>query len=421
MPTDPLRIVRTELDEGLALVTQDPPDGSPSVSLTYIGPAGTAYDPPGREGTALLAGELATVAAGTRDRRALARHLDALGATLHDQPSPECLEISAWGPASRWLALLDVLADAVLRPRFDAEDVARALRQLHERQLRERSQPDLRAEIELLRAIYPKDHPYHRTGSGDPASLRRIDRATLRRFHAGHYVPDGAAIVVTGAVPRETLRRAVEARFLGRGLPRAPARPEVPSTVPRARSLLRSMPGRTQVEVRVGALAVPRSDGRFPALYLANEVLGGQVLLSRLFQRVREKAGLAYHASSDLEAMGWGGYWELQAGTGPERAEAVEALLRKEFEAIARTPVPAAELDRIRESTIGSMALELETTSGAHDLAVSSAYYHLPESFYREWPGTLRALSPKEIRASVEATVDPERAVTVRVGPTGAG
>lgn len=417
-PRDPLRVAREELGEGLALVRQDAPAGSRAVALSYIGPGGTAYDPQGSEGLALVAGELAVVAAGRRDRRALARRLDALGATLGQSPSPECLEITAWGPAEHWEALLDLLADAVLRPRYAAEDVALARRQLREQQLRERTQPDLRAETELLRALFPKGHPYRRSGLGDARSLRRIDPTALRAFHRAHYVAEGAAVVVTSDRPSEELRAAVARRFLGEGLAGAPPRPAMPVvSAPRPARRQVPLPRRAQTEVRLAAVGVARSDPRYPALYLANEVLGGQAFLSRLLRRVREEEGLAYHASSELEAMGWGGLWEVQAGTGPERADAVEAALRREFARLRETAIPRAELDRVRESDIGSLALDIETTQRAHDLALTSAYYRLPEDFYRTWPGRLRAVTPEEIRAAVAATVPEAALAVVRVGP----
>ena len=415
---DPLRIRRQSLDDGMVLVDQDPPEGSPSTAFSYVGPAGTAFDPAGREGTALLVGDLVIAAAGRRDRRALARHLDSLGATLSSSASPECLEITVWGPADRWEALLDLLADVVLRPRFEPSDIARLRRQLLERQLRESTQPGSRADLELLRSIFPRNHPYHRSGLGTRRTVGRIDRATLRAFHRGHFVPAGAYLAATSSVPRDRLARSVRRRFLDWDVERAPDLPEHgPPGLPRESEHRVRMPGRAQVEVRVGTASVPRSDPAFPALFLANEVLGGRSLLSRLFQRIREQAGLAYHASSDLESMGWGGFWQAQAGTGPERSRKVEALVMREFRRLSDELIPGAELDRIRESAIGSIRLELETTSGVHDLAVDSAYYGLPEDFYAEWPTTLRALSARAIRDAVAGSVDPKSVVLVTAGP----
>ncbi len=414
----PLVVEREEIDDGLTLVRQAPPSGSPSVQFTYIGPGGTAYDPGDLAGLALLDAELAVLAAGPWDRRALARRLDSLGATLNSQPSPECAELSVWGPRDRWRELLEVLAEAVLRPRFDAKDLEIAKRQLVERQLREATQPDSRADTEFLEALFPSSHPYHRSGIGTRASVGRIRQADLRRFHGTHYVPGGAALVATSGAPAAALRDEVRRRFRGEWAHWQPvSRPDGSASPRRTVSDRRlAMPDRTQVEIRLGCSAPARSAPGYPALFLGDEVLGGRPLLGRLFQHVRERSGLAYHSSSELESMAWGGFWVARAGTGPERAAQVERLLREELAAIRERPVPTAELDRIRESSIGSIQLGLETTSRVHDVAVEVAYYGLPEDYYREWPARLRAVRPSEIQEAAASAIDPEATVLVTTG-----
>jgi zinc protease len=181
------------------------------------------------------------------------------------------------------------------------------------------------------------------------------------------------------------------------------------------------MPGRAQVEVRVGGESIPRRSEWYPAAYLANEVLGGRPLLARLFQRVREVHGLAYHASSELESMRWGGYWSVQAGTGPERVDRVLPMITEELERLRTELVPSAELDSVRESVIGEIPLSLETSSGAHELLMDVAYHDLPGDFYRTWPERLRALKAVDLRRGAEEALDATTASTVVAGPVGEG
>ncbi|HUI38271.1 MAG TPA: hypothetical protein VLY85_01430, partial [Thermoplasmata archaeon] len=127
--------------------------------------------------------------------------------------------------------------------------------------------------------------------------------------------------------------------------------------------------------------------------------------------------GLAYHASSELEAMRWGGHWLAQAGTGPERQHRVVPLVAAEVERLRRREVPRGTLDAIRESAIGEIPLGLESTSGAHELAVDVAYHELPDDFYRTWPGRLRALTAREVRAAAEIAFDAATSCTIVAGP----
>ena len=417
---DPLRIEYLPPVDGLAVVRQAPPAGSASFSATYVGPAGWGFDERGAEGAARLVNQLVTSAAGPYDRVALARRLDRAGATLTRQCAPESSEVTVWGPADAWEKLLELLALVVQRPRFDPEDVRRARRQLVERQLRESAQPAHRAELELLRGIFPPGHPYHGTGLGSARSLTKLSRERLVRFHREHYTSGGGLLVVTAPARGEAVRRAAQRCFRSFEEPRGPA-----LRLPRgrgARGGLRAvdLPGRSQVELRLGGPSIARCDPVFPAAYLANEILGGRPLLCRLFQRVRERGGLAYHASSDLEAMRLGGYWLAQAGTGAGRWRKVVPMLESELRRIREVSPTRREVDLVRESAIGEIPLSLETTAEAHELAVDAAYHELPEDHWRTWPSTLRSVRPAAVRDAAREALGTTGMVTVVVGPLGA-
>jgi zinc protease len=418
--SDPLRLERAELDSGLELVRQAPPAGAGSFSATYVGPAGWGFDPSRQGGVARLSAHLVTSAAGKFDRVALARLLDRAGATLSSQCAPESAEATVWGPADEEPVLLGVLADAVVRPRFAADDVARAVRQLGERQLREAAQPGSRADRELLHAIFPPGHPYRETGVGDARSLQHIDRDAIVRFHRSHFTADGGLVVVTTRTPLPRLERTIARLFADLGGGRKAPALSVPAPKAPTQAVHRvSLPGRTQVEVRIGGPSIRRADPSYPAAFLANELLGGRPLLGRLFQTVREKEGLAYHASSDLEAMRYGGYFVAQAGTGEKRWRKVVRLLEHELGRLRDETVPARTLTAIRESAIGELPLSLESTSDAHELAVDAAYHHLPDDHWTTWPQRLRAVRPHDVREAAATAFGALGEASVVAGPIG--
>ena len=403
----------------LRLAYQRAPPGAASFSATYVGPAGWGYDETGSEGTARIANHLLTTAAGPYDRVALARHLDRSGATLSRQSSPEAGEVTIWGPSEGWSSLLELLATVVQRPRFDADDLARIRRQMAERQLRERTQPGSRAEWELLHAVYPKGHPYRESGLGDRRSLARIRRDTLLHFHRRHYTARDAALVVTTTASLRAVERAARDAF--GSLRDSPVGeldlPAVSRGAPRRVEV--NLPGRSQVEVRLGGASIAQSSPEYPGGFLANEALGGRPMLGRLFQRVREANGLAYHASSHLDTMRLGGTWTAGAGTGPDRWKKVVPMLEEEVDRLRHQGVPAPELASVRESAIGEIPLSLESTSDAHALAVDVAYHRLPADFWLTWPTRLRALRPRDVRRGAEAAFAREGSLTVVVGPIG--
>lgn len=284
--------------------------------------------------------------------------------------------------------------------------------------MREMTQPDLRAERELALRLFPSGHPYRENGLGTPASARRVDSRRLRRFHRERYLTRAARIIATTSTPMPRLERLLDGALtdaLGGPEPPAPELPRLRS--PAARTYALTVPGSREVEIRLGGLSVARSDPAYTATVLANEILGGRGLISRLFQDLREVHGLVYHAGSELESMSWGGSWAVEAGTDPHRVPRVLRRLGALTADLLERPPPEEELDRIRESLIGSLRLEADSTGGAHELAIEVAYHDLPLDFYLQWPSELRALRAEEVRAGAERGLDPRSAITVVAGP----
>jgi len=418
-PSNPLEVEYGQPIDGLTTARQPAPAGAASFSATYVGPAGWGFDPASEGGTARVANHLLASGAGRYDRRGLARLLDRAGATLTTECAPESAEVTIWGPAADWRKLVGLLADVVLRPRFAAEDLIRVRRQVAERQLRELAQPASRADRELLRATYPEGHPYRSSGLGDVRSVACLTPEKIRRFHRDHYTSGDAVLVVTSSARLPDVEATVREHFSDFAERRPPKLRWPPVRAGSARTLKIELPGRSQVEIRIGGDSIARSDPAYSAAFLANEVLGGRAQLSRLFQRVRERGGLVYHASSELEAMRFGGYWAVGAGTGGERWTKVVPMLAKELDQMRIRDVGASELRQVRESAIGEIPLALESTSDAHELAVEVAYQRLPGDYLSHWPAQLRKVRPREVRAAVERAMDPRHAVTVLAGPLG--
>jgi predicted Zn-dependent peptidase len=83
---------------------------------------------------------------------------------------------------------------------------------------------------------------------------------------------------------------------------------------------------------------------------------------SRLFQSIREQAGLAYSIFSELNLHRDTGCLAIYAGTSPETGRRVLELTLAELGRLKNEPVPEEELHRAREHMKGSLLLSLEST-----------------------------------------------------------
>ncbi len=419
-PHDPRTLSRRTLRNGLPVVLQPAPPGSVTMAATWITEGGTARDPPGGEGMSMALAQL--LLAGTRslDKRAFARALDECAGSLGCEPSWEALEVHASGPAGSEARLLGLMAEVVSSPRLDAGELARVIRQQEEALLRQRSQPEERAERALLEAVFPRGHPYRRNPLGKAPLLPTLTRDALEQFHQ-HYLPTrGGRLVITSPRPLRALWPLLERTFGGLELRSGPSPPPSVPPVPGATTgpVYVPLAGTVQVEVLVGRAVPPRDHPDFPALYLANEILGARPTISRLFQVVRERRGFTYGVGSELECLRWGGLFTAQAGTDLKHRKVVEDLLCRELRRLAEGSLRTRELDAIRESLLGSLPLLWESARQAHGMALTVAYFDLPTDHYWRWPETLRAISPEEVtRVARRRLVGPGPPFVVASGP----
>ena len=127
--------------------------------------------------------------------------------------------------------------------------------------------------------------------------------------------------------------------------------------------LLVDRPGTVQSQLRFSCAAVPRSDPRYPALQLANLVLGGY-FSSRLVENLREDKGYTYSASSYLEFNPSGATLLVETDVATDVTAAAVLETRYELARLSAVPPTEAEIDSARRYAIGSMLISLDSQPG---------------------------------------------------------
>jgi len=138
---------------------------------------------------------------------------------------------------------------------------------------------------------------------------------------------------------------------------------------------------------------------------------------SRLFQSVREEAGLAYSVFSALDFHRDSGMVSIHLGVAPERGRQALALVRQELERLLEHGPDADELEATRSQLRGSIIMGQESvTSRMYHLANEELYsdrYTTPE----EQVARIDAVTCEQVAEVARRYLGPDRFAVCALGP----
>lgn len=292
-----------------------------------------------------------------RSQAQIAQELDAIGGQSDAYTTKEYASFHAKVLGEHVPLVMDLLADIVLEPRFDPEELERERNViLEEIKMVEDTHDDLAHEM-FVESFWPR-HPLGRPILGTPETVTRFRRDDLIRFFRRAYTSHNLIVAAAGRLGHEQLVDLVR-RYFEALEPRPDSVQESP---PRVETAIRCKEKELeQVHVVMGSTAPPLTHSDRYASYVLNTVLGGTVS-SRLFQVIRETRGLAYNIFSGLTAYRDAGTLTIYAASSPENASLVVDLTMEELRRIKKEPVTEEELVRAKEHLKGSILLGLEGT-----------------------------------------------------------
>jgi zinc protease len=305
--------------------------------------------------------------------------------------------------------LTGTLAETLRQPVFPLEQVERLRNQLLTG-LAIRAQDTAEvASLKFDELVYA-GHPYSRPEDGYPETIRAISRDDLVSFHEKHFGPTGMVISIVGGVDPE---RAVDSvtRFLGDwGNPSQPPRPELPPLNPLSDMISRqvNIPGKSEADIVMGVAGPPRWSPDFLAASLGNNILGQFGMFGRIGESVRERSGLAYHASSSLSGGIGPGPWLVVAGVNPNNLDKTIELIRQEITRFVTEPVSSEELADSQSNYIGRLPLSLESNAGVAAALLNLERYELGLDYYLRYPDLINAVTPPEILKTAQHYLNPD-------------
>ena len=375
---------------------------------------GAARDPATLPGLASFTAAMVTEGTKSRTAFQLSDELGSLGASLNAGASMDAAYVSGYGLSRHLSRLLDLLADVTANPSFPGSDFFRLQDQRRVGLIQQRDQPGAVASKTFAR-LYWGDHPYGHWSGGTEESVAKTTPEDLARFHADHWRPGAAELVVVGDVDAATLRPMLEKAFAawkGPG-PARPAAAEAPEG--RRRAVLVEKKGASQTFVVLGMPGIARSDADYVTAQVLFQVLGGGSS-SRLFRNLREDKGYTYGLAARESAQKLGGVSYLGGGV---RADATGPAIREMLglvQGLREVPVPADELADAQDGLVRSLPGDFATAAGTAGRLAEQVLYALPEDWWVRYPERVRRVMPSDLQRVAGRVLDTGKLTTVLVG-----
>lgn len=354
----------TRLDNGLTIASEHMP-GLRSATLGIWLRRGSRHEAETENGICHFIEH--AVFKGTRRRTALdiAIESDRLGGNLDAFTMHEMTGFTMKVADRGVEKAFDLLADMLLNPRFEREDLEREQKVIIEEMKMVEDTPD---EFlgELFNAAYFPNHPLGRPIEGTEATVSSFDRDRTAEFHAREFVPRNMVIAAAGSINHEQLVEMAARAFDGGAEESGPKerfagayagapRPAAPILIERKKEL-------EQAHLLIASpWTNARDEDRFAASLLAN-VIGGTTS-SRLWQSIREERGLAYAVGAGASSYTDAGIFHIYAGTSPEQLDEVVDLSLAELRKVVRESVTEDELRLAKDQTVSSILLGLESSN----------------------------------------------------------
>ncbi len=409
---------KATLSNGLKIVLAER-HTAPVVNFTLLVDSGYSADATSAPGTTSFSQRMLEEGTPTRDSLKIGEELESLSANFNAGANLDYSVVSLNTLKGTMDKSLDVYADLILHPAFPEKEFQRLQKERLAGIKREKVTPQAMALRVVPTLLYGKGHPYALpfTGTGTEASVSKMTREDLAKFHDTWFKPNNATLLVVGDTSLAEIKPKLERLFASWKPGDVPQR-----TVPKVSEPERDVvylidrPGSGQSVIFGAQLAPPLNDPDSIDLQLVNNIFGGN-FSSRINMNLREDKHWSYGVFSVLpSARGQRPYISISAVQTDKTKESMEELV-KEYKAIVDgKPITPEELKN--EQTNATLALpgSFETVQQLGGAYGTILEYGLPEDYYNTFTQKALALTPEGAEEIAKKYILPDHLIWVVVG-----
>jgi predicted Zn-dependent peptidase len=389
------------------------------VALTFD--AGVAADPKDKQGIGRLT--LSMMEEGTTSRTAIqiAEEQERLGASIGTSQSIDRTGVTLRALTANLAPSLDLLADIVKNPAFDAKEFERVRAIQLAGIAQEKTSPQGLAGRAIYPALYGPDHPYGvpSKGLGDTASVTALTPGDLAAYKNKWLRPDNVEIFVAGDTTLAQIVPMLEERFVAwRSTRDIKGMKDLAAPIPPAK------PGITLIDrpqspqsVLLGGFvtSLKGADDRV-AFGAANSVLG-EDFLSRINSDIREKKAWSYGAwAYTAPRVGPIPYLISAPVQADKTGPSIAAIIGDISDFLGPKGVTPAEFNRVIKGNIAQLPAQFETSDAVLGQMQTDAMFGRPFDYAEGLAKRYSTLTPQALDEAARKVIDPAKIQWIVVG-----
>lgn len=268
----------------------------PLVQFNLVIKGGHYLDKLDKAGAASLMATLMMEGTANKTPQELEEAIESLGANISVRSSNNDIVISANTLARNYDAVLDLVEEILLEPRWDKEEFALAKTARINNLIRQKASPNTLARQSFNKLIYGTDHIFSISSLGTEETVSSLTIDDLKDFYNANLSPDIAFLAVAGNVNKEKVIQSI-AGLSTKWEAKTVEFPtyNLPAPLKESKIYFVNVPGAKQSVINIGNLGLARNDADFYPAYVMNYQLGG-AFNSDVNLVLREEKGYTYGA-----------------------------------------------------------------------------------------------------------------------------
>lgn len=409
---------KATLSNGMKVVLAER-HSAPVVNFSLMVDSGYAADPAGAPGTASFSQRMLEEGTPTRDSLKIGEELESLSANFNASASLDWSTVSLNTLKSTMDKSLDIYADLILHPAFPEKEFVRLQKERTAGIKREKVTPQQMALRVVPALIYGPGHPYAVpfTGTGTEASVAKMTREDLAKFHQTWFKPNNSTLLIVGDTSLAEIKPKLEKLFASWHPGDVPHR-DKPEVAEPAKDVvyLVDKPGAAQSVIIGAQLAPPRNDPDALDLQLVNDIFGGK-FSSRINMNLREDKHWSYGVFAILPpARAQRPYISISQVQTDKTKESIVELVKEYNGIVGDKPISEEELKDEQTDMTLSLPGQFETVQQVSGAYSAILQYGLPEDYYNTLTQKAMALTPDSAEAIAKKYIQPDHLVWVVVG-----